>query len=187
MAFKYFNYTTFKSENIDLCLNSMSKYNIEPFKYLPDNLKDEFLLILAGLTGGTLYFIAENTALEITQNGNAVRGISFTNTYKATPADVELSGNKTLVGKDLAGGQFSFELYSATEEYKEISQLQTAFNGHSPSPFFENLPLPPKRKGHCISPGPPPPRGSDSVQPPASQRSAYPGSRTGPAPAQTCA
>ncbi len=79
------------------------------------------------------------TALEITQNGNAVRGISFTNTYKATPADVELSGNKTLVGKDLAGGQFSFELYSATEEYKEISQLQTAFNNENGSFAFESL------------------------------------------------
>jgi len=35
-----------------------------------DNLKDEFLLLLLGITGGSLYFIAENTALEITQASN---------------------------------------------------------------------------------------------------------------------
>mgnify|MGYP003306976858 CR=1 FL=1 len=35
-----------------------------------DNWKDETMLMLAGLTGGTFYFIAENTALEITQASN---------------------------------------------------------------------------------------------------------------------
>lgn len=35
-----------------------------------DNYKDEFLLFLCGLSGGSLYFIAENTALEITMASN---------------------------------------------------------------------------------------------------------------------
>lgn len=35
-----------------------------------DNWKDELMLMLAGFTGGTFYFIAENTALEITQASN---------------------------------------------------------------------------------------------------------------------
>ena len=35
-----------------------------------DNWKDELMLMLSGLTGGTFYFIAENTALEITQASN---------------------------------------------------------------------------------------------------------------------
>jgi drug/metabolite transporter (DMT)-like permease len=35
-----------------------------------DNLKDEFLLMLLGITGGSLYFIAENTALGITLASN---------------------------------------------------------------------------------------------------------------------
>jgi len=34
------------------------------------NYKDELLLLLTGFTGGSLYFIAENTALEITQASN---------------------------------------------------------------------------------------------------------------------
>ena len=37
---------------------------------LANNLKDEFLLLLTGITGGSLYFLAENTALEITQASN---------------------------------------------------------------------------------------------------------------------
>jgi drug/metabolite transporter (DMT)-like permease len=39
-------------------------------KLFADNLKDELLLVGAGLTGGSLYFIAENTALETTLASN---------------------------------------------------------------------------------------------------------------------
>jgi len=39
-------------------------------KLFADNLKDEFLFMLTGVTGGSLYFIAENTALEITLASN---------------------------------------------------------------------------------------------------------------------
>ncbi|MDR0834943.1 MAG: DMT family transporter [Candidatus Symbiothrix sp.] len=34
------------------------------------NWKDEFLFFITGLTGGSLYFLAENTALELTQTSN---------------------------------------------------------------------------------------------------------------------
>jgi len=37
---------------------------------LAGNFKDEFLLMLIGVTGGSLYFITENTALEITLASN---------------------------------------------------------------------------------------------------------------------
>ncbi len=39
-------------------------------KLFADNLKDEFLLFLAGLTGGSVYFYTENSALGITQAAN---------------------------------------------------------------------------------------------------------------------
>ena len=39
-------------------------------KLLADNIMDEFLFMLIGITGGSLYFIAENTALEITLASN---------------------------------------------------------------------------------------------------------------------
>jgi drug/metabolite transporter (DMT)-like permease len=41
-----------------------------PRRLFAGKLKDEFLLILAGITGGSLYYIAGNTALEITQASN---------------------------------------------------------------------------------------------------------------------
>ncbi len=39
-------------------------------KFMANSLRDELFLLLAGLFGGSLYFITENTALEITQASN---------------------------------------------------------------------------------------------------------------------
>ena len=41
-----------------------------PRKLFSDNLKDEFLLFLSGIFGGSLYYLAGNTALQITQASN---------------------------------------------------------------------------------------------------------------------
>ena len=41
-----------------------------PRKLFADSLKDELILVIAGLSGGSLYFIAENTALGITLASN---------------------------------------------------------------------------------------------------------------------
>ena len=41
-----------------------------PRRLFANNLKDEFLLMLIGITGGSLYFMAGNTALGITQASN---------------------------------------------------------------------------------------------------------------------
>lgn len=43
---------------------------ISPRRVFSDNVKDELMMIAAGLTGGTLYFFTENTALEFTQTTN---------------------------------------------------------------------------------------------------------------------
>ena len=47
-------------------------------KLFANSLKDEFMLFLAGLTGGSLYFITENTALRFTYATNASILISTT-------------------------------------------------------------------------------------------------------------
>lgn len=39
-------------------------------KLFCDNLKDEMLMLLCGMTSGSIYFIAENTALELTYTSN---------------------------------------------------------------------------------------------------------------------
>lgn len=43
---------------------------LSPRKLLSDSWKDELWFLLAGLTGGTLYFLTENTALSLTQTTN---------------------------------------------------------------------------------------------------------------------
>ena len=43
---------------------------IAPKKFLAHSVKDEILLLLAGMTGGSIYFITENSALGITQTTN---------------------------------------------------------------------------------------------------------------------
>lgn len=43
---------------------------LSPHKLLADSRKDELWFLLAGLTGGTLYFLTENTALSLTQTTN---------------------------------------------------------------------------------------------------------------------
>ena len=48
-----------------------------------DNWKDEFMLILSGLTGGTFYFVAENTALGITQASNVALLVCTTPIFTA--------------------------------------------------------------------------------------------------------
>ena len=48
-----------------------------------DNWKDDFMLILSGLTGGTFYFVAENTALGITQASNVALLVCTTPIFTA--------------------------------------------------------------------------------------------------------
>lgn len=52
-------------------------------KFKADTWKDEFQLILAGLTGGNLYFVAENTALGITQASNVALLVCTTPIFTA--------------------------------------------------------------------------------------------------------
>lgn len=49
---------------IGLCIFS------RPFVLMAKSIRDEFMMFLCGLFGGTLYFITENTALEFTMISN---------------------------------------------------------------------------------------------------------------------
>ncbi len=42
-------------------------WTISPRKFWADKLKDEFLMLVLGMTGGSFYFLAENIALQYTQ------------------------------------------------------------------------------------------------------------------------
>ena len=65
--------------------------------------------------------------------------IRFTNVYKRENAVVELSGKKTLEGRKLVAGEFTFALYRADEEFNVIGEaLRTATNDAEGNFTFNN-------------------------------------------------
>ena len=78
---------------------------ISPRKVFANNLRDEFLLILSGLTGGSLYFQTENTALSFTQTTNVAFIICATPLITAIIA--RLGKQKEPVGKYFMSGSLA--------------------------------------------------------------------------------
>ncbi len=69
----------------------------------------------------------ENGVLHVTTEGIA-NGIAFENTYEPKPAEVILSGRKTLDGRNLADGEFSFVLKDASgKELQTVKNVGAAF------------------------------------------------------------
>lgn len=54
--------------------------------------------------------------------------IAFYNSYLAEGTTLTLNGTKTLVGKDLADGEFTFELYASNEAFDDTELITTAKN-----------------------------------------------------------
>ncbi|WP_085537443.1 DMT family transporter [Massilibacteroides vaginae] len=75
---------------------------ISPKKLWADTPKDELLLVIAGLTGGSLYFLAENTALEISMASNV--GLIISTTPIITALVQYLMDRKKRPGKKLIVG-----------------------------------------------------------------------------------
>ncbi|MDR0907177.1 MAG: DMT family transporter [Rikenellaceae bacterium] len=71
-------------------------------KLFADSLKDELLMVGAGLTGGSLYFIAENTALETTLASNVSMLVCTAPLWTALLA--RLFYPKDKIGKNLWAG-----------------------------------------------------------------------------------
>lgn len=75
-------------------------------------------------TGGAL-----SAAVSVTDETGEESEISFTNRYAASDAVVTLSGEKTLTGMALSGGDFTFALYQATEAFEPAgTPLQSVTN-----------------------------------------------------------
>lgn len=75
---------------------------ISPRRLPADTWKDELLFLAAGLTGGTLYFLTENTALGLTQTTNVA--FIICTTPLLTTALSLLTGRKEKAGKQLIIG-----------------------------------------------------------------------------------
>lgn len=63
-------------------------------KLFADNIRDELLLLAAGLTGGSLYFLTENTALGITQASNVAFLLCGTPLITAVLSKIFYKGEK---------------------------------------------------------------------------------------------
>ncbi len=75
-----------------------------PHKLFADNLKDEATFFLLGITGGSLYFLAENTALYFTLASNVALIISTTPILTAIITRIVYPKNK--LGKHFGIGSF---------------------------------------------------------------------------------
>lgn len=65
-------------------------------------------------------------APSITMNGEPADAIVFTNTYLPNDFELTLQGSKSLTGRDLVNGEFSFVVQEMVD-----GQLQTVTNGHN--------------------------------------------------------
>ncbi|NLW10871.1 MAG: LPXTG cell wall anchor domain-containing protein, partial [Clostridiaceae bacterium] len=76
--------------------------------------------------------------LSIDYNGESddPEAINFTNTYSAT-GSLDLSGTKTLTGRDLAAGEFTFELFEGTDT--SGTPFSTASNDADGNFSFETI------------------------------------------------
>lgn len=77
-------------------------WSISPHKLLANSRKDELLFLATGLTGGTLYFLTENTALSLTQTTNVAFIICMTPLL--TTALSLLTDRKEKASKQLMAG-----------------------------------------------------------------------------------
>ncbi len=73
-------------------------------------------------------------------NGTSRQSIRFTNTYTAASTTASFDGEKTLDGRDLKAGEFSFELYQTGEHFAITgTPLQTKQNGADGSFAFDAI------------------------------------------------
>ncbi|MCD8092521.1 MAG: DMT family transporter [Bacteroides sp.] len=115
---------------------------ISPRKLFADNWKDEFWLFLGGITGGSFYFLTENTALEITLATNVAFIVCTTPLlttilslliYKKEKATRSLIGGSllALVGVALVvyNGHFVLKLSPLGDFLTLLAALSWAFYG----------------------------------------------------------
>ncbi|MDR1938015.1 MAG: DMT family transporter [Tannerellaceae bacterium] len=107
-----------------------------PKRLWADTKKDEFFLFCAGLTGGSLYFVAENTALDITLASNVSLIVSTAPLITAFLSHLFVKGEKlkkTLIyGSLLALAGVAFVVYNGNFILKlspvgDILSLTAAF------------------------------------------------------------
>ncbi len=70
-----------------------------------------------------------------------VDSLSFTNVYDAADTSVTFSGTKTLSGRSMNAGEFSFTLFAADQDYNPTGMIETVQNTADGSFAFSAVPL----------------------------------------------
>lgn len=79
------------------------------------------------------------TLTTITNGATTVETMDFVNTYETEPVEITIEGLKTLEGRKLTEGEFTFELYEADEAWEVTSEAQTTTNGADGTFAFEPI------------------------------------------------
>lgn len=97
--------------------------------------KTEFVVTVVITDNGNGNLIVSEVDYKVKGNGD-VNGIAFVNEYVPNPTSAQIPGNKTLEGKVLEGGDFSFELYNSDANWVEGTKLETVQNAKDGSFSF---------------------------------------------------
>lgn len=88
-------------------LSYIAIWTVAPRKLISDNVKDELLMVLVGLTGGSVYFLTENIAVDISTASN-VSLIVCSNPLVTMLLVGCLKGNERLGKVQVAGSVLAF-------------------------------------------------------------------------------
>ncbi len=89
--------------------------------------KTAFVVSVVIRDDGMGKLVVDQVNYAVKGNGG-VNGIVFVNKYLANPTVAQITGDKTLSGKVLTGGQYSFELYLSNEKWEQGDLLETVTN-----------------------------------------------------------
>ena len=100
-----------------------------------------FASILVSDDGLGRLFVEDVTYREIEETalGGVANEIRFVNRYEASAATVTISGKKDMVGRELSGEDFSFELYESNTAWEKLGAPETVKNDASGKFSFEEI------------------------------------------------
>ncbi len=87
----------------------------------------EYVVSVEITDNGEGSLVVSDVSYNILGNGIA-NALAFTNEYIPSPTFAEIPGNKTLEGKVLSDGQFSFKLYNSNAAWDKGTELETVQN-----------------------------------------------------------
>ncbi|MBQ7836747.1 MAG: hypothetical protein IJ389_05780 [Clostridia bacterium] len=135
---------------IDTATNTDGKFAFDEITYNVKGTHHYVVREVKGSLGGIIYDETEyHVTVTVTDNGDgtlsvsqSIEGassISFANTYDPADAQVDLSGTKSLSGRDMVAGEFKFDLYIADDSFNLGEVVESAYNAANGTITFTSL------------------------------------------------